>query len=89
MYICTHIYPYTHTHTHIYIGLTIRLDLEGQQEMTHVAAPSPRAKPRTAYGMRAHRVASAAGFRSATKLRLCGYTGRCEFSYCCRSAQKY
>jgi len=35
-----------------------------------VAAPLPRAKPRTAYGMRAHGAASAAGLRSAMKLRL-------------------
>jgi len=54
---------------------------------TRVAAQSPRVKPRMAYGMRAHGAASAAGIRSAMKLRLHGYTGGCKFSSCCRSTQ--
>ena len=37
-------------------------------------ASLPRAKPRTAYGMRAHGSASAAGSRRAIKLRVHGYT---------------
>jgi len=37
--------------------------------------------------MRAHGAASAAGLRSAMKLRLYGYTGGCKFSSCCRSTQ--
>ena len=44
-------------------------------------------KPRTAYGMRAHGTASAAGLRSAMKLKLYGYTGGCKFSSCCTSTQ--
>jgi len=49
------------------------------KKLTRVAAPLPRAKPRTAHGMRARGAASAAGLRSAMILRLYGYTGRCKF----------
>jgi len=61
--------------------------VKAENKPTRVAAPLPRAKPRTAFGVRAHGTASAAGLRSAMKLKLYGYTGGCKFSSCCRSAQ--
>jgi len=59
----------------------------GPKKPTRVAAPSPRAKPWTAYGMQAHGAALAAGLRSAMKLRLYGYTAGCKFYSCCRSTE--
>jgi len=61
----------------------------GPKKPTRVAAPLPRAKPRTAYGMPAHGSASAAGLRSAMKLRVYGYTGGCKLFFLLQEHSKH